>query len=152
MQYILPVFGVEDDKEDSESIIEAFKHEGIHDYFFFPEPGEFFAVFSENVPVIVIDYNLPLMNGQEVLDKAKRINKSVKAILISGVITPEMSARLILSGAVDFVVKSVRGWQRELAAKVKKQLNIAADEIAELKQKTDYSQQKYDKIQSLLKR
>lgn len=131
MQYILPVFGVEDDREDSESIIEAFKEEGIHDYFFFPEPGEFFAVFSEHVPVIVIDYNLPLMNGQEVLDKAKRINKGVKAILISGVITLEMSARLSISGAVDFVVKSTRGWQRELAIKVKKQLNIAAEELEE---------------------
>lgn len=131
MQYILPVFGVEDDKDDAESIVEAFKSEGIHDYQFFPEPGEFFAVFNENVPVIVIDYNLPSMNGQQVLDKARKINRTVKAILMSGVITPEMSARLGVSGASDFVVKTGNSWQKELAMKVKRQLSFASDEMAE---------------------
>lgn len=131
MNYILPVFGIEDDRDDSEAISEAFVAEGIHDYYFFPEPGEFFAVFDEKVPVIVIDYNLPGMNGQDVLDKARKINATVRPILISGVITLEMLAKLNVSGMVDFVVKSVRGWEKELAKKVKRQLQFAADDLHE---------------------
>src|SRR4051812_41174982 len=105
MHYIVPFYGVEDDPDDTDLIKEECKKIGITDYEFFGESKEFFAVFNKNIPVIVLDYNLPGTNGQQVLDKARKINPTVRAILISTVITDEMQARLIMSGAKDFVVK-----------------------------------------------
>lgn len=130
MTQILPVLGIEDDVDDTESIIDAFRKRGIADYLFFPEPGEFFAVFNDSFRVVVIDYNLPGMNGQQVLDRILKICKKCRAIIISGVITQEMYLRLQIIGAKDFVIKK-ENWTELLADKVQEQLKLANEELEE---------------------
>ncbi len=129
MHYILPFYGIEDDPDDTEIIKEACNKVGVTDYEFFAEDKEFFAVFNDHIPVIVLDYNLPDTNGQAVLDRARRINPTVRAILISGIITEEMAARLSVAGAKDFVVKRGSAWAIELAQKIKYQLQLATEDI-----------------------
>lgn len=131
MHYIIPFFGIEDDPDDTDLIKEACDKRGITDYEFFPEPGEFFEVFKQSpgVRVVVIDYNLPQMNGQEVLKKVLTIRPKCRCIVISGLLTLEVIARL--KDADDFVVKNNKGWEDQLAEKIKQQLAIANDELQE---------------------
>jgi DNA-binding NtrC family response regulator len=131
MHYIIPFFGIEDDPDDTDLIKEACNKKGITDYEFFPEPGEFLEVFrqSAGVRVVVIDYNLPKMNGQEVLQKVLAIRPKCRCIVISGILTLEVIARL--KDASDFVVKSDKGWENQLAEKIKQQIDIAHDELQE---------------------
>ena len=130
MQPAIIVFGLEDDIDDTFFIKEAFLKLGIQEYEFFSDPAEFFAVFNEDIHVAVVDFNLPGMNGQEVLDRILRINKSCRVVIISGNITNEMTVQLSLSGAKDCVVKQ-RGWEVKLAKIVKGHIEAAQNDIME---------------------
>lgn len=126
------VFGLEDDRDDQESIIEAFKEEELFYYEFFADIKEFYHVIKRTpkARVVVIDYNLPGGTGQEVLDTLKSFIPKLKATIISGLITNEMTVQLALSGAKKCVEKK-RGWEKELARIVKGHVLEAEKEINE---------------------
>ena len=126
------IFGLEDDRDDQESIIEAFKEEQLFHYEFFADIKEFLHVIkrSPKARVVVLDYNLPGGTGQEVLDELKKlIGSKLKATIISGIITNEMTVQLALSGAKDCVEKKP-GWTQRLAKIVKRHVEDAETEIA----------------------
>lgn len=128
MQYLIPAYAIEDDLDDVKSMTEAFDKEGEIDYQFFKDAKEFFHVFNENVWIVVIDYNLPGMNGQQILDRVLQINPDCHGIIISGVITPEMEVRLGLSGAKDCIEKK-RGWEAKLAVAIKRNIELVTPKI-----------------------
>lgn len=128
MQYLIPAYAIEDDLDDVKSMTEAFDKEGEIDYHFFNNPKEFFSVFNEDVYLVVVDYNLPGMNGQEILDKVLQINPDCHAIIISGVITLEMATRLGLSGAKDCIEKR-KGWESRLATAIKRNIELVTPKI-----------------------
>src|SRR5688572_9935272 len=131
MQKLIPVLGIDDDRDDVELMSHALNSADIPDYHFFPEAGEFFAVFNENYRVIIIDLNLPGMNGQAVLNKVRKICEKCRAIVISGIITQDRWMELQIIGAVDFVIKKGSDWANKLAHKVKEQLALAQEELEE---------------------
>lgn len=124
------VFGLEDDAEDTELMTRAFKGLGITDVEFFSDPEEFFHCFTPDIHVAVVDYNLPGMNGQEVMDKIFRINKSCKVTIMSGALTNEMMANLVFSGAKGCVEKK-DGWETKLAELVKGHIEATHLDLAE---------------------
>lgn len=143
----LLVFAIEDDLDDTKFLQEAFNRVGIVDYEFFPNSGEFFAVFNEHVPVVVVDLNLPGMHGLDVLRKIKKINERCKVIAASGVITNEMTVQLSLSKADGIVVKE-KGWETRLAKMV---LNFLEEAYEEFEARAN-SLTEYKEIKGLLKR
>lgn len=150
MQKLIPVLGIEDDRDDVEAMSQALDRADIPDYYFFPEAKEFFAVFNENYRVIIIDLNLPGMNGQEILDKVLKICKKCRAIIISGVVTQELWMRLQIVGAKDFIIKKGNDWAKDLAVIVKKQLELAKAEIEEEERKRMTNRSEWEHVKSLL--
>lgn len=124
------VFGLEDDRDDQESIIEAFKEEQLFNYEFFADIKEFLYVIKQTpkARVVVLDYRLPDGTAQEVLDELKTLIPKLKATIMSGVITNEMAVQLALSGAKDCVVKT-KDWTKRLAKIVKRHVAEADAEI-----------------------
>lgn len=147
MQTLIPVLGIDDDIQDVETMSHALESNDIPDYYFFPEAGEFFAVFTPNYRVIIIDLNLPGMNGQAILDKVIKICSKCRAIVISGVLDQEMWMRLQILGAKDFIVKKGKDWANQLALKVKEQLNLAQEELEEeeLERRQEEEKRRQDK-------
>lgn len=145
------IFGLEDDLDDQESIIAAFKAEGLFNYEFFANIGEFIHLIKRtpNARVVVIDYNLPGGTGQEVLDQIKGIIKKLKATIISGVITPKMSVDLALSGANDCVVKE-NGWEKRLAKIVKRHVAEAEQELEEERIESQQKENTWQEVKTLL--
>lgn len=152
MQTLIPVLGIDDDFQDTELIIDALKEMGINSYYFFPDPSQFFKVFNDRYRVIIIDYNLPGMNGQAVLDRVLKVCSKCRAIIISGVITPEMHLRLQISGAKDFVIKKGSEWCNQLAQKVKEQLELAQEDLQDEFAQIELNKKERKEIDRLLKR
>lgn len=67
-----------------------------------------FALFKKLKPDVVIsDYKMPVMNGFELLLNIKRINKSVKVILVSAVVDLDPFVLTKNSSSFDFMDKPV---------------------------------------------
>lgn len=128
MKYLVPAFVVEDDQDDIGTMTEAFDKEGEIDYHFFNTSDEFFSVIDENVWIVILDYNLPKMNGQQILDKVLQINKECHCILVSGVMSREMEVAAMYSGAKDCIEKR-KGWEFRLAAAVKRHIELVQPKI-----------------------
>jgi DNA-binding NtrC family response regulator len=142
------VFGLEDDLDDQESIILAFKEEYIFNYEFFGRISEFFALINPQVRVVVIDYNLPDGTGQEVLDRVRALIPKVRSTIISGIITPEMSVKLAFSGA-NACVEKKPGWEKELAKIVRKHIEEAEIELEQERQEQEEFRRKEEEKQRL---
>lgn len=134
MQYLVPCFVLDDDKQDIETMKEQFDKEHELDCHFFTNPSEFINVFNEDVWVAVIDFNLPGMDGQRILDHVLKINPECHAILISGLITPSLAVRLNFAGAKDCIEKK-GDWEELLVYSIKKNLDIVQSKIS--KKETD---------------
>jgi DNA-binding NtrC family response regulator len=127
---IIPIFILEDDKDDVQFIDQAFKMSDIKNYEFFYNPKEFFALFNDNVPIAIIDGRLPGMNGEEALERVLNVNKKCRVIMMSGVVTAEAALNFWNMGAKNFVEKKP-GWETRLAKYTKFHVQEVESEIAE---------------------
>ena len=59
-----------------------------------------------NPSIISLDYNLPDMNGDEILDKIKGYNENINVILLSGQNDISTAIELLKRGAFDYIVKN----------------------------------------------
>jgi two-component system cell cycle sensor histidine kinase/response regulator CckA len=60
---------------------------------------------TSSIDAVLLDLNLPRMNGVEVYRNIRRLRPDTKVIVISGNITPEMRQELIALGQSDFIPK-----------------------------------------------
>jgi two-component system response regulator HydG len=65
-------------------------------------------ILQNNIDVLITDLRLPVMDGIELLRKAKATDQEIEVILISGHGTVEVAVEAIKEGAYDFVTKPVR--------------------------------------------
>jgi two-component system response regulator HydG len=63
---------------------------------------------AENIDIIITDLRLPIMDGVEVLKRAKAIEQDVEVIMITGHGTVEIAVEAIKEGAYDFITKPVK--------------------------------------------
>jgi len=57
--------------------------------------------------LLLLDLNMPVMDGYEVLEKVRQLKLDTKVIVISGDIQPEAHERVSKLGALDFIEKPV---------------------------------------------
>ena len=63
---------------------------------------------ESNVDVIVTDLRLPVMDGVELLKRAKAADQEIEVIMITGHGTVEVAVEAIKEGAYDFITKPVK--------------------------------------------
>ncbi|MBU2020308.1 MAG: sigma-54 dependent transcriptional regulator [Bacteroidetes bacterium] len=68
--------------------------------------NEAIAHLHENPNVITVDYRLPDMDGEKLLEKIKSINESIEVIIISEQEDIKTAVNLLKSGAYDYLVKT----------------------------------------------
>lgn len=67
------------------------------------------AINEQKGDVLLLDLNMPVMDGYETLSHIKEQGLSTKTIVISGDIQPEARQRVLNLGALDFIKKPVSG-------------------------------------------
>src|SRR5262249_34840656 len=63
---------------------------------------------EENIDIIVTDLRLPVMDGVELLKRAKAVAQDIEIIMITGHGTVEIAVEAIKERAYDFITKPVR--------------------------------------------
>jgi two-component system response regulator HydG len=63
---------------------------------------------EENIDILVTDLRLPIVDGVELLKRAKAVEQDIEVIMITGHGTVEIAVEAIKEGAYDFITKPVR--------------------------------------------
>ena len=96
---------VDDEEQFAESLAERLR---IRDYLVsvaFTGKGAVDAVSHTNFDVVILDVQLPDLNGIEVLKKLKEIKPLTEVVMLSGHAQVETAIEGMKSGAFDFLVK-----------------------------------------------
>ncbi len=106
---------------------------------------EGFELYQELKPdLILTDIKMPEMNGLEMIEKIKKIDKSAKAIIMSAFSEPEFFLKAITIGVQSYLIKPVKT----------KRLFSAVDEIAEhimLERNIKYEEHRRVKLEDMIK-
>jgi FixJ family two-component response regulator len=117
MSSIAKVFVVDDDESVRDSITMLLEAAG-HAVAAFPCASDFLeACASDALGCIILDVNMPDMDGPTLQDELIRRNLKLPIIFLSGCGTIPLTVRTLKAGAMDFLTKPVRG--SELLVRVK---------------------------------
>ncbi len=108
MKKKIQILHLEDSIYDSE-LIHSMIVEGniVHDYFLTDIENDFINILeTENIDIILSDYNLPDFNGNDALKFAREKYPHIPFIFISGTIGDDAAINTILNGATDYVLKN----------------------------------------------
>jgi len=72
----------------------------------FLTPEECLNNLGQNPDVVTIDYLLPGMNGEELLEKIKNFNDAIQCIMVSGQDKMDVVINTYKKGAVDYIIKN----------------------------------------------
>ncbi len=65
-------------------------------------------ILEDNVDILVTDLRLPVMDGVELLKRAKASSQEIEVILVTGHGTVELAVEAIKEGAYDFITKPIK--------------------------------------------
>lgn len=77
---------------------------------------------NPNYSLVLLDLKLPGMNGEDVLEKIKELNREIKVIIMTGYATVKSAVRTMKLGAVDYLIKPFE--KDELLALVAQQFRV----------------------------
>lgn len=103
---MVKVFVIEDDIVFGNVIVKALNTANEYDATLFTSGEEFLKNLHLNPDIVSIDYNLPQMNGLEILKKIKNYNKSIFTIILSGQEEVEIVVDAYENGANRYIVKN----------------------------------------------
>src|SRR6266513_3973069 len=63
---------------------------------------------EEDIDILVTDLRLPVMDGVELLKRAKAVEQDLEVIMITGHGTVEIAVEAIKEGAYDFITKPIK--------------------------------------------
>jgi DNA-binding NtrC family response regulator len=72
----------------------------------FLTPEECLNNINQNPDIVTIDYMLPGMNGEELLEKIKNYNDAIQCIMVSGQEKIDVVINTYKKGAVDYIIKN----------------------------------------------
>lgn len=117
---------VEDEELLRDLVIAVLEHEG-YTILTAGDGAEALSVYSRNqqsIGVVLTDLGLPKLGGEALIRAFKEINPSVKTIVASGHLDPDLKSQLAAAGAVEFMQKPFR--PNELLTKVRQVLDQKA--------------------------
>jgi DNA-binding NtrC family response regulator len=101
----LKIFIVEDDIIFGKSILYYLSLNPENEISLFTNGKEAIAQRYQNPDLIILDYNLPGMNGMEVMQSFHNFNKNFPVIIISAQSDIRVAVNLLKEGAFDYIVK-----------------------------------------------
>lgn len=99
------IFVVEDDLWYSKYLNHQLSLNPEYEVKVFNDAKSFLASMHEMPDIITLDYNLPDMNGSEILKKIKSISPNTNVIIISGQDDIQTAISLLKDGAYDYITK-----------------------------------------------
>lgn len=107
----LRVLMVEDSPSDAELSLHALRRHGYNVCAdIVSRPDEFTHRLSKAIyDVVISDYEMPEWSGLEVLEQLEKLEQDIPFILVTGVVDDATAAKLIDSGADDYVLKDHLG-------------------------------------------
>lgn len=103
--HILKIFIVEDDVIFGKSILYYLSLNPENEISLFTNGKDALAQRYQNPDLIILDYNLPGMNGMEVMQSFHNFNKNFPIIIISAQSNIRIAVNLLKEGAFDYIVK-----------------------------------------------
>lgn len=98
---------IEDDAVFAKLAEETVRRTGIFFIKHYLNPGDFISESAnQEFDIALIDYNIPLMNGLEVVKKIKADNDRIKTIIVSGQTDVQVVVDSYAAGADDYIVKN----------------------------------------------
>src|SRR5215467_10648928 len=89
---------------------------------------------EEDINILVTDLRLPVMDGVELLKRAKALEQDIEVIMITGHGTVEIAVEAIQEGAYDFITKPVKKAQLLRAVEKAAEKQYLSRENRELRQ------------------
>lgn len=100
------IFVVEDDEWYRKLLVYTLELNPDHQVKAFEDGKSLLAALTEPPQIITLDYRLPDINGEELLQKIKERHPSTKVIVISEQNEIETAVELLKSGAYDYLTKT----------------------------------------------
>src|SRR5437870_4788474 len=89
---------------------------------------------EETIDILVTDLRLPILDGVELLKRAKAIDQEIEVVMITGHGTVEIAVEAIKEGAYDFITKPVKKAQLLRAVEKAAEKQYLSRENRELRQ------------------
>jgi DNA-binding NtrC family response regulator len=102
---IAKIFVVEDDHFLGNLIKKTLEKLDNIDVTHFLSPEEFLKNLHLNPDIVTLDYNLPGMNGVELLEKINNYNENIPCIIVSGQEKLDVVIDTYRKGVVDYIIK-----------------------------------------------
>src|SRR3989441_244872 len=125
---------VEDDVENRAAMVKVL--EGAEYKVLEPDNGQqaLDIINEENVDILVTDLRLPVLDGVELLKRAKALEQEIEVVMITGHGTVEIAVEAIKEGAYDFITKPVKKAQLLRAIEKAAEKQYLSRENRELRQ------------------
>lgn len=94
-------------------------------------------ILGEDIDILVTDLRLPVMDGVELLKRAKAVEHDLEVIMITGHGTVEIAVEAIKEGAYDFITKPVKKAQLLRAVEKAAEKQYLSRENRELRSQLD---------------
>ncbi|MGB3213030.1 MAG: sigma-54 dependent transcriptional regulator [Desulforhopalus sp.] len=116
-----PILVIDDEEAILLSIDTTLQLAGINNVLTCSDSRQVMAIVEQRLPsVILLDLNMPHVDGEAILDQISSRNQQIPIIIITGRIDAETAVECMKSGAFDYIVKPVD--ENRLIASVKKSL------------------------------
>jgi len=136
-KFLNKVFVIEDDLVFGKIIQRTLEQDDQVDVKVFQSGRAFFDHLHENPDIVSIDYNLPDMNGVDILKKVKQYNEDISTIILSGQEKVDVVVDAYKNGANSYIIKNdnalvelsntVKNLSKQ--ANLRKEVEVLKDEI-----------------------
>jgi two-component system response regulator AtoC len=100
------IFIIEDDAMIASLMKQALSKNPEHEIFHFNSAEECLENLHQKPDIISIDYNLPGMNGHDLMEKIKAFDQNIMVIIVSGQESLEVVVSTYKKGAHDYIMKN----------------------------------------------
>lgn len=125
---------VEDDTENRAAMVKVLEGAGYKTLETDNGQQALDLIHEEDVDILVTDLRLPIMDGVELLKRAKAASQEIEVIMITGHGTVEIAVEAIKEGAYDFITKPVKKAQLLRAVEKAGEKQYLSRENRELRQ------------------
>ncbi len=128
-QINIAVYGLDDNPDDLFAIERIIVKRGVKSYHLFTNKEEFLKALKEGIHVVILDHNLPVGTGLEILQDIKKKNKETFAIGLNVVDDPAILKAYIRAGIDDWVDKNDSDYLEQLDESLTKGLEAATGKV-----------------------